>query len=1041
MDAAQLIFVEHTRELVSVVDLGLRYQVVSGGWLSRHGLTREAVIGRTLYDVFPDARARWGAIVERCLLGGSERGEAEPWSRHDGRVELVSWEIKPWRDARGAVAGLVMLSELVGERLEREAELRGLQAELRLRARRLETLAFASAQILWITDAAGAVVEDSPSWRAFTGQTPEEFRGPWGFLGALHPDDHAHVRAAWTAAVAHPRPYETEYRLRRPDGSYTWMQARAAPVLDAEGRLLEWVGSSADISARKATEEALRTSEARLQAIIDSAPAIVYLKDPGGRYLLVNRQFEAMAGAPQSAILGKTDFDLVPDGLARRWAALDRGVFESGAPLQLEQAFDFGGEERHFLTVKFPVRDANGAVYAVGGTETEITAQKRLEADLRDSERRFRTLAESTSDVVWTTGPGGEELTDAASWAAFAGGRGWDAVHPADRDGAQRSWAAALAARTPYQARYRLQRRDGRFGPVQVRGAPVLNDDGSVREWIGTVVDVSAQERADLQLRFLAKASVLLEQSLDPEQTMSAVVALSVPDFADACSLELVGGAPDQIVTAHREPGKAALMREFRRRYPPDPHAQRGTSSVQRTGKAELIAEISDRDLDRGAADPEHGRLLREIGLRSLIVVPLTAGGERLGSMAFARGSSDRYDESDVRVAEEIGRRAAVALRTAQLFRAAEEARKQAEAASRAKDEFLAMLGHELRNPLAPIVTALQLLKLRGDLKPGREQAILERQVKHLIRLVDDLLDISRVTRGMVELRRAPLDLHTVVARAVELASPLLEQKRHSFTARVPRVGLRLSGDETRLSQAIGNLLVNAAKYTPSGGSVVLDAAREGDEIVIAVRDNGDGMRPELLPRVFDLFVQGDRSIERAEGGLGIGLALVRSFVALHGGSVAAFSDGPGKGSEFVVRLPALPALPVPTPSSPPPPVAPATAPGLRVLVVDDNIDAAELLAEALQAAGHATRVAHDAPQALAAARSFAPQVAVLDIGLPVMDGYELAARLRAEGLAPRLMAVTGYGQETDRERSRAAGFERHLVKPIDLDELLAALA
>ena len=1042
-DSAIRTLIEQTPLPMALLDRDLRYLLVSGSWFSRHGLAAQEAAGRSHLLLFPDLPQQWLAVYQRCLSGAVESAEADSWPRSDGTTGFLRWTVQPWRDAQGAIGGIVIFSEPVTGRVERDTQLAALQAELVLRARRLETLALASAQILWTTDAGGAVVEDSPSWRAFTGQSVDEFRGPWGFLAAIHPDDRAQVRAAWMEVLSAPRPYETEYRLRRPDGSFGWMLARAAPVMDGAGNVREWIGSSTDISGRKAAEEALRTSEARLQAIVDSAPAIIYLKDLRGRYLLTNREFERATGAAPGTLLGKTDFDLIGADTAERWAALDRRVSSSGAPLQLEQSFVYDGLDRHFLTVKFPVRDAGGQIYAVGGTETEVTAQKRLEILLRDSERRFRTLAESSSDIVWTTGADGKELVSSKGWDEFVGRGGWDALHPDDLEQVKGAWAAAVAARAPFEARYRLLRRDGTFVAVLARGTPVLADDGSIREWVGTIVDVTERNRADAQLHFLAKASVLLERSLDPEQAMNAIVSLSVPDFADACSLDLLTGegAIEQAAVAHRDPAKAALMRDFRRRYPPDPQAPRGAAAVLRSGKAELMAEIPEAAIDQAAPDREYARLLKEIGLRSLIVVPLIAGGERLGAMAFAVSSGERrYAESDVRVAEEIGRRAAVALQTARLFRAGERARKDAEAASRAKDEFLAMLGHELRNPLAPIVTALQLLKLRGDLKLGREQAILDRQVKHLIRLVDDLLDISRVTRGMVELRREKLELHTVVARAVEMASPLLEQKLHSFSARVPHIGMRLNGDETRLAQAIGNLLTNAARYTPPGGSVVLDAAREGDELVVKVRDNGNGIRPELLPRVFDLFVQGDRSIERAEGGLGIGLTLVRTFIAMHGGSVAAFSDGPGKGSEFVLRLPALPIAPIA--SSPPRPDAPARhAHALRVLVVDDNEDAAELLGEALAAAGHEVRIAHDAPEALAAARDFAPEVAVLDIGLPVMDGYELASRLRGDPRPPRLIAVTGYGQQTDRARSQAAGFERHLVKPVDLEELLAALS
>jgi PAS domain S-box-containing protein len=370
-------------------------------------------------------------------------------------------------------------------------------------------------------------------------------------------------------------------------------------------------------------------------------------------------------------------------------------------------------------------------------------------------------------------------------------------------------------------------------------------------------------------------------------------------------------------------------------------------------------------------------------------------------------------------------------------------ARIEAEAATRAKDEFLAMLGHELRNPLAPIVTALQLMKLKGDDTSSKEQQVIERQVDHLIRLVDDLLDISRITRGKIDLKKEPIDLASAVAKAVEIASPLLEHRQHHFTVSVPRTGLRLEADAVRLVQVLANLLTNAAKYTDPGGNISLGACREGDEVVITTRDNGVGITPELLPRLFDLFVQGARSADRQQGGLGIGLTLVRTLVQMHGGSVTAKSDGPGAGSEFVVRLPALAADSARVES--PRLVAPVRAAGAtrKILLVDDNVDAADLLGEVLRSDGHEVLVVHDGVQALAALDHFSPDVAILDIGLPVMDGYELAVRLRERlgAQTPSLFAVTGYGQENDRARSRQAGFAEHFVKPIVPDKLLGRLA
>ena len=371
-----------------------------------------------------------------------------------------------------------------------------------------------------------------------------------------------------------------------------------------------------------------------------------------------------------------------------------------------------------------------------------------------------------------------------------------------------------------------------------------------------------------------------------------------------------------------------------------------------------------------------------------------------------------------------------------------QRARADAEQACRAKDEFLALLGHELRNPLAPILTALDLMKLRDGEVLKRERSTIERQVKHLVRLVDDLLDVSRITRGKVELHKQPTLLAHIVARAVETASPLLEERQHRLTVLVPQ-DLMIDGDAGRLSQVIANLLNNAAKFTEKAGDIAITAEQSNGEVTIRVRDNGIGIAPEVLPRIFDPFVQEAQGLDRALGGLGLGLAIVRSLVSRHGGTVNADSPGVGKGTEVTIRLPALDPTTSASASPDVAPVAPAARPAAAsLLIVDDNIDAADTMAEALRAIGYESHVAYDGPSALALAEKVHPQIAILDIGLPVMDGYELARRLRdLRGLhGIKVVAVTGYGQQSDRERSKKAGFDEHLVKPIELPALQRAL-
>ncbi len=370
-----------------------------------------------------------------------------------------------------------------------------------------------------------------------------------------------------------------------------------------------------------------------------------------------------------------------------------------------------------------------------------------------------------------------------------------------------------------------------------------------------------------------------------------------------------------------------------------------------------------------------------------------------------------------------------------------DDARRAAEAANRAKDEFLAMLGHELRNPLAPILTALQLMTLRGDSGALEERAVIERQVRHVVRLVDDLLDVSRIARGKIDLKSECVEFAAIVAKALEMTAPVLEQKHQRLEIDVAPAGLAVEGDPTRLQQVVFNLLNNAAKYTEAHGCISVTATHCGETIELRVRDSGIGIDSVMLPHIFDLFVQDHQAIDRAQGGLGLGLAIVRNLVELHGGRVSATSAGRGHGSEFVVSLPAsskpLAHRPMRLDA-----VTPPTDPGngVRVLIVDDNEDAARTLAAALALVGFDTRTAADGAAALRAAEGFAPHVGLLDLGLPVMDGYELAERLRQTVNPQTLIAVSGYGAQADQQRSRESGFDLHLVKPVDVNELTGLL-
>jgi signal transduction histidine kinase len=442
--------------------------------------------------------------------------------------------------------------------------------------------------------------------------------------------------------------------------------------------------------------------------------------------------------------------------------------------------------------------------------------------------------------------------------------------------------------------------------------------------------------------------------------------------------------------------------------------------------------------------------------LRGIPVIFISALAEQLDKVkAFAIGGVDyltkpfQMEELHARVETHLKlRRLQIELQetNARLAKANGVLRRKQEELSdlhRRKDEFLAMLSHELRNPLAPIANAVQLLRLQPNEAPIQQQSrtIIERQVAQLTRLIDDLMEVSRITTGRVQLLLERVVVNGIVERAVESARPLIDRHEHELAVSLSPEPIWLYADAARLEQVVVNLLTNAAKYTRDGGHISLSVQQEGDECVLRLRDTGVGIAPELLPRIFDLFTQAERSLDRSQGGLGIGLALVQRLVELHRGRVEAMSVL-GQGSEFVVRLP-VPLSDVPQSAPAPAEASPPTGPSLRILVVDDNVDAAESMAMLLMALGHDVRTAHDGPAGLKALIDYGPDVVLLDIGLPGLDGFQVAKRIRQH---PRhknavLVAMTGYGLEADRQKSREAGFDHHLVKPADFCQVQHILA
>jgi PAS domain S-box-containing protein len=855
-------------------------------------------------------------------------------------------------------------------------------------------------------------------------------------IAELHADQHV-IRDILKRLKAGEKLNEYPARLRCKDGSVRDVLIDSS-VLWRNGKFIHTRCFTRDVTARKRAEAKLQEQERRTRTILESISDAFCALDRDWRFVYVNRQAEVVIGRSREELLGKGHWEEFPE---TRGTDLERHYRRAVAE-NVTAAFEFFNphHERWYDVHAYPSPDGLSVYFR------DVSKRKRAEIGLRESEQRFRQLADAMPQIVWTAGPDGNIDFLNRRWTEFTGleqtvgNEAWGQfLHRDDAQIANGRWASSLKTGAPFEMEIRLlDRRERSYRWHLMRTVPVEDAAGAVCRWFGTSTDIHAQKLAEESSRFLAQVSAELADMVDYENTLQKVANLAVPYFADWSAVDLAGedGSLRRLAVAHQDRDRIALVQDLMREYPPDPQSPVGAFAVLRTGRPEIVGDITDEMLIGEAKDDRHLQLIRSLGLRSYICVPLVIAGKTLGILTFATAESGRrYTEEDLALAIDLAHRAAVAIENMQLFQALRDA-------DRRKDEFLATLAHELRNPLAPVRNALQILKMpRVDFETAeRSREMMERQIEHLVRLVDDLMDVSRVMRGKIELRRERVELATVVARAIETVQPLIDAQSHELRVRMSTEPLPLDADPVRLTQVIGNLLTNAAKYTDPGGRIWLTAERDGDMAVLRVRDNGIGIAPNLLPNVFELFVQADHSSTKAQGGLGIGLTLVKNLVEMHNGVVQARSEGLGRGCEFVVKLPlVLQALgPDHAPRKGRRTLRPPSPSGKRLLVVDDNEDSANSLAMMLRLNGHEVRVAFSGVAALEMTKVYTPDMVFLDIGMPGMDGYEVARRMRQQpGLQNIvLVALTGWGQQEDRRRTAEAGFNHHLVKPLDPDAL-----
>lgn len=847
------------------------------------------------------------------------------------------------------------------------------------------------------------------------------------------------------------------------DGSERPVDDSAAPIRDETGATLGSILVFRDVTERKQAEE----ERARLAAIVQSSQDAIISKTLNGVIRTWNGGAERLFGYTAAEAIGKPITILIPpDRLDEERVILDK--ISRGERVEHYDTVRVAKDGRRLdlsLTVS-PLRDSDGNIVGASKVARDITDRKRAEAALRESEERYRQAAAANAKfrAMFEQGlqfaglltPDGV-LVDANRLSLeFCGfsrddvvGKpfwlcGWWNRAPELMAMIETACRDAAAGR-PFRAESRYFLADGTERIVDLGITPVTDDAGRILFLAPTGTDITDRRRAEEALqdeKQVVETLNAIGSRLAAELDLGRLLQMITDEatgLAGAAYGAFFYNATDTRGDAYTLYTLSGASPAAFERFP----MPRNTAIFEPTFRGQGIVRLDDvtRDPRYGRYAPYHGMPEGHLPVRSYLAVPVRSrSAEVLGGLFLGHPEAGVFTDRHERLVGGIAAVAAVAIDNARLY---EQVREQ----DKRKDEFLALLAHELRNPLAPLRNGLQVIRLaggRGD-DVTRTREMMDRQLSHMVRMIDDLLDVSRISRNKMKLQRTRVLLTDVVASAVETVRPLVEAGRHDLTIALPAEPVYLDADLTRLAQVFGNLVSNSAKYTEAGGRIWLTADRQGDHVSVQVRDTGAGIPADSLPNIFDMFSQVDRSIERSTGGLGIGLALVKGLVEMHGGTVEAKSEGADKGSTFTVRLPILKAGGEPREKSSEQEPYPSDS-RRRILVVDDNHDSATSMAMMLNLLGNDVRTAHDGVAAVETAEQFRPQVILMDIGMPRLNGYDATQRIRAQpwGRSIAIIALTGWGQEGDRERSREAGCDGHLVKPAnlpDLQKLLEELA
>jgi PAS domain S-box-containing protein len=1042
-----------------------------------YGWSEQEVLGQPLPTVPPDKQEEMRRNHRRALAGTHFKALETERLRKDGAQINVSISTAPLSDADGQLKGIVALVEDITERKRAEREKTQLAAEVETQRQRLDAIIASVPGVVWEAwgepDEAGQRINFVSDYvETLLGYTVKEWLATPNFwLTIVHPEDREHAARTAAATFASGEVGVNQFRWMRKDGTAIWVEAHSVALRDASGRALGMRGVTMDITERKEAGEALRRSEERYRAFIEQSSEPIWRCEMGAPIpvnLPADEQIEliydsgylaecndVMARMYGYSSAGELNGTRLEDLLPRTPANLEylRDAVHAGYRLleRESQELDRDGQTKYFLNNLVGIVE-DGALRRVWGTQRDITERKRAEEELRRWEQIFQhagwgvAMAEPENGTLQIVNPAFarmhghtvEEMLGKSIVETFAD----------EERGQLEDHLRAVHEKGHHVYESIHVRKDGTRFPVLADVTAFKDEHGKVLYRASNLQDITERKRAEQVERFLGDATTMFSSSLDYELTLESAARLAVPYMADYCLVHMLedDNSIRRMIVAHEDPVREEAWRDMQRRFPLDLNTPHTIAKVLRTGQAELFSDISEELMQNVIRNTSEIRMLQEFDIKSSMIVPLIARGRTIGTLTFISSESARhYHEDDLALATELARRAALAIDNARLYRRAQEA-------NRAKDEFLATLSHELRTPLTPIIGWVHMMSTgqlsADDIAHGL--AVIGKNSQSLSRLINDLLDMSAILSGKMRIDTLPVPLESVLKEAIETVRPQAVKQNIGIElvpcANMPEIVV--SGDRTRLVQVFWNLLTNAVKFSPPESRVRVVCEIDGTTAAARVRveDEGEGIKPEFIPHVFERFRQQDMSTTKMHGGLGIGLALVKSFVEAHGGAVSVASAGEGSGSHFTVILPLMPQAR--EASAHAANGALTNAPceiesTCHVLVIEDAPDTLEMLRVAFEVRGFRTSACATPEDALSIAANEHFDIIISDIGLPNIDGYELLQLLRSK--TPYLrdvpaLALTGYAAQKDVDAALSAGFSAHLSKPFDPATLAATV-